>query len=300
MVNLGKPQKSRKHKKLKPIDPKYLDEDRKSKNRHIRKFVSPDEKLESKKKHGRGYMQINSAPKSLEDQEVSKSMMNLIKLKADPFAFKKKKQKNKFKDGVANEKLEKGMTRPIEPVPEFVQRKGENDHQFHNRIDRTVQMVISKSKFDDKFNRVEEKVLDPKVEKKIKKKQKKRLERKQEKNELKKEKLKEVKEYRKDKKRTGWENLHDKVEFGEVAMAPPTLTAKPRKISKKSDRPGNKDLLLKKQLADTQTKTFLKQREIGKTLKRKTLPVGMQRKQDIERENAIRQYRELQKAKRNH
>lgn len=44
-----------------------------------------------------------------------------------------------------------GMTRPVESVPKFEQRKGESEHAFMNRMERETQRVIAKAQYEEKF-----------------------------------------------------------------------------------------------------------------------------------------------------
>ncbi len=47
---------------------------------------------------------------------------------------------------------EKGMTRPLKPVPKFKQGKRESDVVFLNRIENEAQKVIAKAQYEDKYN----------------------------------------------------------------------------------------------------------------------------------------------------
>ena len=43
------------------------------------------------------------------------------------------------------------MTRPLKPVPRFLQGKRESDKAFMQRVERETQAVITRSKLQDKF-----------------------------------------------------------------------------------------------------------------------------------------------------
>jgi hypothetical protein len=43
------------------------------------------------------------------------------------------------------------MTRPVELAPKFIQRRGESEWSFSNRMDREVKTVIAKAQFEEKF-----------------------------------------------------------------------------------------------------------------------------------------------------
>jgi len=119
--------------------------------------------------------------------------------------------------------------------------------------------------------------------------------------------LTERKQKIKEKKKSLEENANftftkDNVRFGEVAMEPPSLTAKPRKAPKTSK--GSKPLLLNSLIsqeketnsdANTQTKTSGDTTALPKTKKRKHMSVVEREKADKERERAIMAYRLMRK-----
>lgn len=108
----------------------------------------------------------------------------------------------------------------------------------------------------------------------------------------------------------------DRVAFGEVVHAPPTLNTKPRRAEKieGASRPGMKRLLLhtllqppqdnesEEQLEESQTKKKpkkgkQKQPKIDLKGKRKNLPVATRINIDREQQNVIEMYRKIKKAK---
>ncbi|XP_013387013.1 coiled-coil domain-containing protein 137 isoform X2 [Lingula anatina] len=274
MGRLGKLQKSKKHKKIKAIDPFYVG--KRGKDREVKP--------------------VNSKPVNFEEQEMPRKVVELMEFKLLPVNRKKKKKRA----GIQEPMMEKGMTKPLPAVPKFKQRKGESEHAFFNRMDRETQEVIAKAQFEDKY-KVDLNAIE-KGEVKVKKKKKKISERKRERQKERKVKQKIQKTNKVEKKATGFEKLEDNVKFGEVAMEPPTLTAKPKQASDIA-KPGRKSLLLKEVIRDNQSHNINKSvfgpksREVGQTVKRKHLSFAQQRLVDGEREKAIETYR-LMKAKR--
>jgi len=258
---IGKPQKSKKHKKLKPVDPF---------NRAGRRAAAEEAKKADKTPKG----------KQLEDQEMSRSMKEFIRNKKNmqdqlknPQQGAKKKKDPKLNDFQMNDDR-RGMTRPVRPVPEFHKRKGERDGHFVGRAAAAAAAVVGESRFEDKYKLNANPTEDELEEKKQRKDEwkKKKAERKEKRrrkkqgetvsdeiNALHKKNKEEEEKKRKaaaaaaaaastssssvpKKVLTDFCDLRDDVVFGEVAMAPPTLTAKPRKAETKDNR--NDNLLL--------------------------------------------------------
>lgn len=256
---IGKPQKSKKHKKLKPVDPF---------NRAGRRAAAEEAKKADKTPKG----------KQLEDQEMSRSMKEFIQnkkimqdqLKNPQQQGAKKKKDPKLNDFQMNDDR-RGMTRPVRPVPEFHKRKGERDGHFVGRAAAAAAAVVGESRFEDKYklnaNPTEDELEEKKQRKdewkrkKAARKEKRRRKKQGETvsdeiNALHKKNKEEEEKKRKaaaaastsssssvpKKALTDFCDLRDDVVFGEVAMAPPTLTAKPRKAETKDNR--NDNLLL--------------------------------------------------------
>ena len=55
-------------------------------------------------------------------------------------------------DNPAHARMERGMTRPLKPVPIFKQQKGETDNEFMRRVHKETETVISMAKFEDKYD----------------------------------------------------------------------------------------------------------------------------------------------------
>ena len=48
--------------------------------------------------------------------------------------------------------MERGMSCPLKPVPEFKKHKKETDKMFMRRVERETQAVINRARFEDKYN----------------------------------------------------------------------------------------------------------------------------------------------------
>lgn len=255
---IGKPQKSKKHKKLKPVDPF---------NRSGRRAAAEAAKKADK----------TPKAKQIDDQEITRSMREFIrnkKMMEDQLNNPKKNEK--MKDGKMNDYQSnddrRGMKRPMRKVPEFHRKKGERDRHFIGRAEKAARDVIGESRFEDKYklnaNPTEEEQEEKKKKKeewKTKKAARKEKRKKKRKGEdvsdeilaLHKKNKEEADMKRKiaaeadaaassaespstrSREWTDFSDLKDVVEFGEVALAPPTLTAKPRKAEAKDQRRNN-------------------------------------------------------------
>ncbi|XP_074647530.1 coiled-coil domain-containing protein 137-like [Tubulanus polymorphus] len=283
---IGKPQKGRKHKKLKAVDSSY------SAEWGVRNV---------KKKEP---IKINSRPKNINDQEVPFAAKMIL---SKDSRFKRKRNKNhgpkeEFPD-YEHLKKEKGMTRPVEPVPVFQQQKGESDLKFMQRVESKCQSVLDDVRFQNKYGLETKMAEDETSVKTAASKKQKKLQ--DEKTIEKQEKMNSQKVEKKLNTKHDFSQLSDKVKFGEVVNAPPTLTAKPRKSNNIQTKPGLKKSLLLHEVIQSNTTNTLSNnpgpkttsREIGKTVKRKNLSETEKIRMDSEQERAIKLYREM-KAKR--
>ncbi|XP_060063981.1 coiled-coil domain-containing protein 137-like [Ylistrum balloti] len=273
MGKIGKPQKSRKHKKVLPFDPS----------------------LEGDRKSFRQDKTANKPPKNEEEQEIPRKLQYFIDHKGS-FPEKKVNRRNRFKKQKNDDHAEKGMTKPMMPAPRFIQHRNESEGKFMARVDRETKAVILTSQLSDKYQVDFEELENGNITKKKKKM-----------NSAKKMRLKEKKTHKKEKKlehqmekKGDFSYLNDKVRFGEVAMAPPTLKIKPKKAPGSKDaipRPGKKSLLLKEIIAGNAReglgRSILSSREVGQTLKRKQMSLSQQHTMDSERNKAIKLYRQL-------
>ncbi|XP_054945779.1 coiled-coil domain-containing protein 137 [Physeter macrocephalus] len=167
------------------------------------------------------------------------------------------------------EKEAKGVEPDI-AVPTFKQKKWESDRAYVQRMEQEAQHVLFLSKHQ--ASRQPEVQATPKKEKSERKKafQKRRLDKVQQRRE------------EKAAERLEQELLRDTVKFGEVALQPPELTAKPR-MSTSRDQPGKKSLMLKMLLSP------------GGVSQPLTTSLARQRIVAEERERAVNAYRALKK-----
>lgn len=291
---IGKPQKSKKHKKLKQCDPFY---------RGVKQST-----IDAKSK--------DKTPKGnqLDEQEMSRSMREFMrnkKMMSENISNPKSKSqmKKRLRDKNMNEFQfkddKKGMTRPMRPVPEFHRKKGERDFDLVRRADAAAQAVLGESRFEDKYRLNWNPTEEEKEEKKKKKedwKEKKaaRKEKRKKKRQgedvsdiitnMEKKDKKEKKEREKDV--VDFSDLKDEVAFGEVNMAPPTLTTLPRK-AEKTDSRNNNLLLTSMMINKNNSKKAKGEKELKKTIKMKKMSALQKSNLMHEREKVVAQYRKL-------
>merc|ERR1719220_1532959 len=163
------------------------------------------------------------------------------------------------------ETKQKGMTKPLKPVPVFKQNPGEHKRAFYYRIDQTIQSMKKGATFEEKYKvdvkmdpSGQTKIVDREMDEVEKEIEKKRIEKlakkgivvrtKEEKRKAKREKEK----LRKNKKKENvladkdFENLQDTIQFGERVDAPPTIALK--KFPKTTTNAGSKALILNRTL----------------------------------------------------
>ena len=214
-----------------------------------------DPEKQAERRNAKIKLKINEAPFNIDDQEIPKKLKNLFQ--------KKKFKKVKLIDDEPVPKVKGDNSevnkfkpqRPIKKIPDFKRLPGETDKDLLWRTELTTRDYMKKARFEAKYDvdvetnektgevdikkrkkkLIEDSIkTDPKnkwQKKKLKKLEKLEQER-DERKKLKKEKFKMRKLYKKNKgkKQDDFSVLkQDKVEFGDVAEQPPTLTAKPRK-----------------------------------------------------------------------
>lgn len=289
MKPMGKPPKSRKHKKIKAsahYDPETFT------------------KKKEKKEH-------NLAPSASEkeDQHIPRSVRELMKLKQTGgvnSAVTKKRKKKKKPDAAVAVVAEKGQTRPVPAPVKFKQGQNESDFHFRRRMEMQCNNMLQKSKLEKEWKLPIDSIDDEgniivtkKKTKAASAKAKVRL-----------QKLAERKGKSKSKEsETVPEFATDKVEFGEVVMAPPSLTSKPRKSQTPSSdkfKRSHSGLLLSNMLEPKSdalsdktavTGAAASQRGVGKTVPRKQLTPLQQMQHDKARDDAVQRYRALKEAK---
>ncbi|PVD38528.1 hypothetical protein C0Q70_01144 [Pomacea canaliculata] len=259
MGKISKPQKSKKHKKIKFVDPFYHGE------RKERMFAGRD-----------------NAPENL-DQEVPRRFKELIRNTKQAAELKKKSRKQK-REIIRNMKKAQDLNTCLEPMPQapvFQKEKGETNKAFMNRVNMETKEVIKESQLEKKYRIDRTSSSHKEDEGKSKKKEKLKL-RKQAKKEREKEK--------KQAKTEDFDKFQDKVEFGEVVHAPPIIKTLPRKANQ-SDKPWVKSLLLKDNLLENSASSH----QLGKCNLRKNLSPGQQLKMDSLRQSVIDLYRQNKK-----
>lgn len=187
----------------------------------------------------------------------------------NPISNKKRKKEAQVAFSNTLEKEAKGVEPDI-AVPKFEQKKWESDRAYVQRMAQEAQHVLFLSK--NQASRQPEVQAAPKKGKSERKKA------------FQKRRLVKVQQRREEKaaERLEQELLRDTVKFGEVALQPPELTAKPR-MSTSRDQPGKKSLMLKMLLSP------------GGVSQPLTPSLARQRIVVEERERAVNAYRALKK-----
>lgn len=290
--------KSKRHKKIKAVDPFY--------------------KGERKKLLDKDADRINNKPSNPDNQEVPRKLKEIaysVKQLKEGTLNIKTRSKRYFDEGDDYGPTVKGCERPIQSMPVFTKTPGETERNFLRRIHVASEKAIAEAKLEKKFNIT---IIDDKEEDASTVKQKFLLDAKpvviskKLVSEAKKLKRKRFEEKRKAKKQANFEkhlddfsHLKDEIRFGEVATEPPSMTFVPTKVASVTAirKPGNKPLLLKELLNSKETADIRRDlrltgkspSDIDLTIKRKHLPVADRRKLETEREKAIHAYRILKK-----
>uniref|UniRef100_A0A8D0SVG2 Coiled-coil domain-containing protein 137 n=1 Tax=Sus scrofa TaxID=9823 RepID=A0A8D0SVG2_PIG len=168
--------------------------------------------------HSKEKKKVNCKPKNRDEQEIPFRLREIMRSRQEmknPISNKKRKKEAQVAFRRTLEKEAKGVESDI-AVPKFKQRKWESDGAYVRRMEQEAQHVLFLSK--NQASRQPEAQAAPRKEKSERKKafQKRRLEK--------------VRRRREEAaaERLEQELLRDTVEFGEVALQPPELTAKPR------------------------------------------------------------------------
>ncbi|XP_029783894.1 coiled-coil domain-containing protein 137 [Suricata suricatta] len=218
---------------------------------------------------------VNCKPKDQDEQEIPFRLREIMRSRQEmknPISNKKRKKEAQAVFRKTLEKEAKGVEPDI-AVPKFKQRKWESDGAYIQRMEQEAQHVLFLSK--NQVARQPEVQVAPKKEKSERKKafQKRRLDR--------------VRQRREEKaaERLEQELLRDTVQFGEVALQPPELTAQPR-TSTSRGQPGKKSLMLSVLLSP------------GGVRQPPTTSLARQRIVGEERERAVQAYRALKQRQR--
>merc|ERR1719500_2753755 len=199
---------------------------------------------------------------------------------------------------------QKGMTKPLKPIPVFKQGEGEHKRAFYYRIDKTIQSMKKRAEFEEKYkvdvqtdgrgksvilDREKDEVELEEEKKKIEKLAKKGIVRrtKEEKRVLRRQREK----MRKKKNKKGsnnadnldFDDFKDEVAFGDTVDAPPTLKFRGfEKSSSSKPAEGGGLLLSQKQMENSSNEPKVKKVKLSMAQK-----VNMER----ERLNVVAQYR---------
>ncbi|KAM4692425.1 coiled-coil domain-containing protein 137 [Rhinophrynus dorsalis] len=233
-------------------------------------------RTEQMRSHGK--KKTNSRPKDLDFQEIPFKLREIMKSKMEMNKPKKKRKRKPESQRGQNSELQTDI-----PVPKFKRGRKESVGAYLDRMNREAKHVIFLSKNqpdrEPELEMEEPKASDQKEKSQNKKSQnKKDFDRRRLDKILRKKEM--IKETRLEK-----DIFQDTVKFGEVAMEPPSLTAKPRKSGTQT-KPGEKQLLLKK----------LFNKESGPS-KPPAMSLARKRLIEEERERVIQAYRELKKQK---
>ncbi|XP_008518615.2 coiled-coil domain-containing protein 137 [Equus przewalskii] len=215
---------------------------------------------------------VNCKPKNPDEQEIPFRLREIMRIRQEmknPISNKKRKKEAQVAFRKTLEKEAKGVEPDI-AVPKFKQGKWESDGAYIQRMEQEAKHVLFLSK--NQADRQPETQAAPKKEKSERKKafQKRRLDK--------------VRQRREEKaaERLEQELLRDTVKFGEVALQPPELTARPR-TGMNRGQPGKKSLMLRMLLSP------------GGVSQPLNTSLARQRIVGEERERAVQAYRALKK-----
>merc|ERR1719510_2051589 len=158
-----------------------------------------------------------------------------------------------------------GMKRPLKPVPVFKQQPGENKRSFYHRMDKTIQGMKSRRQWENRYG--VDVTTDEHGQTKV-------VDHEKDEVELEIEKKKKEKLLKKDEDVLDFSDYQDNVGFGETVHEPPTL----KELNTETRKPGQKDLLLKKNLEG------VKKKKVKDSLAKKVI-------MEKERKKAVELYR---------
>ncbi|GFS08257.1 coiled-coil domain-containing protein 137-like isoform X2 [Elysia marginata] len=267
MGKLAKPQRSKKHKKIKSLDPSYggnrkdnrtegLNQKPRDYNQEVPKKLRNlgfsiggvrEGKVgkKSKNKFHKHPDGPNTNPTLLPRTSNFKLSKSSQKSETEKLSNIPKKEKNKFQEAKNGKKDKKGIKskvsdevfndyvdnlKPARPFVEsfnFKKKQDETEKQFNRRVEDYASRALAKSKIDDHFDVSDEKKMMQKMMKIKKGMSEKKKQRLKEKKGKKADAVKE----KKLEKLQGFEALKDKVEFGETVHAPPVLSVRPKKAA---------------------------------------------------------------------
>ncbi|KAM5216905.1 coiled-coil domain-containing protein 137 [Hipposideros larvatus] len=220
---------------------------------------------------GKEKKKVNCKPKNQDEQEIPFRLREIMRSRQEmknAVSNKKRKKEAQVAFRKTLEKEAQGVDSDI-AVPKFRQRKWESDGAYVQRMEQEAQHVLFLSK-----NQADR---EPEAQAAPKKKSEGKMA-------FQRRRLDKVRKRREEKaaERLEQELLRDTVKFGEVALQPPELTAKPR-MSISRGRPGKKPLMLQMLLSPGGVS--------------QPLPASLARQRILaeERERAVQAYRALKK-----
>ncbi|XP_042304032.1 coiled-coil domain-containing protein 137 isoform X2 [Sceloporus undulatus] len=159
---------------------------------------------------------INSKPKCPDEQEIPYRLREIMKSHEE---LKNPKSKKKMK--IVNKQWPDISEGDI-PVPKFRRHEREAEASYVNRMERETQHVLFLTKNQLQREPEREELAQEKSQKK---------------KEFQRKKMDKIRKQKEEKKAAMLEKelFKDSVKFGEVALQPPTLTAKPRKSKSKGN-----------------------------------------------------------------
>jgi len=254
---------------------------------------------------------INNKPGKDDFQEIPKSLRLMMEARENVKAGNLEKEKPRHvlppeerglldsRKHMTYEMKLPGMKRPLKPVPVFKQQPGENKRSFYHRMDKTIQGMKSRRQWENRYGvdvttdeHGQTKVVDhekDEVELEIEKKKKDKLlkkgivvKSKEEKRKIRREreKMRKNKNRKKNEDVLDFSDYQDNVGFGETVHEPPTL----KELNTETRKPGQKDLLLKKNLEG------VKKKKVKDSLAKKVI-------MEKERKKAVELYRALKAQK---
>ncbi|XP_058028577.1 coiled-coil domain-containing protein 137 [Ahaetulla prasina] len=209
----------------------------------------------------------NSKPDCLNQQEIPYRLREIMR------------SRNELKNPTRKKKKTANKQRPQSmgdiPVPKFKRRRGETETSFDRRMDREIEHV--------RFLTENQTQREPEKEIQVQEKS-------QRKKEFQKKRLEKIRKQKTEKKIAMLEKdlLKDSINFGEVALQPPTLTAKPRKSVIKDKGDQRQQLLLTSLLGSGRKISVKKSGHAS---------LARQRIIQEERERVVQAYRDIKKRK---
>ncbi|XP_076310213.1 coiled-coil domain-containing protein 137 isoform X1 [Tachypleus tridentatus] len=267
-------QKSKRHKKIKSVDPFQKGKEFRHQNQHT-----------------------NHEPSDEDIQEVPRRLQELIKMKTLAKENKLRNKKKKFKkhdritvtsDVVVGDV--QGMKRPLKEVPYKIQQEEyESEFQFIQRLHHATERAIAEVRMEEKYgiNKEEQDLAIVNSQTKENGESSKRKRNFHEKKRLK-------KKMKREEKIDDFGYLKDDVSFGETASHPPSLKIRPKMGRTNDKKAGERQLFLKNCISKdvaTELVSSNKKKKLDLTVKRQELSFSDHRRLEAERKKAIELYR---------